>query len=191
MRWKWMIGSIVLIVVALIAGAFIFPAAYNYNRLKPQITRMVFEKTGRKLTLGGNIRFRLGFSPTLVLNDIDFQNAAWASQPEMVKAKRLEVQVALTPPHFRPSGCKATVTGPPRYIEKNNAGQLNLAFKSSENVRTPESATPTPPVIIHEMRVDNGRITYTDRRSGYTEEVRVDSLTVHSAGPEKNFGVKS
>ena len=67
MRWKWIIVSGVFIMVALIAGAYIFVATYNYNRLKPQITRIVFEKTGRRLTLGGNIRFRIGFSPTLVL----------------------------------------------------------------------------------------------------------------------------
>ena len=110
----------------------------------------------------------------------------------MVKAKRLEVQVALTPLIFgRVDVKRLLLVRPDIWIEINHKGQLNLAFKSSENVRTPESATPTPPVIIHEMRVDNGRITYTDRRSGYTEEVRVDSLTVHSAGPEKNFGVKS
>ncbi len=85
MRWKWILGICACLIVVLMAGVYVFLRAYDYNKLKPRIARMVKEATGRELNLGGDINLAFGFSPVLVVTDITFANAPWASQPKMLK----------------------------------------------------------------------------------------------------------
>lgn len=68
-------------------------AIYNYNKLKPQIARMVKDATGRELNLGGEINLDFGFSPALVVTDVTFANAPWGSQPEMIMAEILGIAI--------------------------------------------------------------------------------------------------
>ena len=39
MRWKMIAGGALLLVVLLVAALYLFLATYDYNRLKPEITR--------------------------------------------------------------------------------------------------------------------------------------------------------
>ena len=101
MRWKWilMIGTILIIV--LMATVYVFVATYDYNKLKPRIAQLVKDATGRELNLSGEVNLDFGFSPALVVTDVTFANAAWGSQPEMVKIGKLQAQVHLLPLLFR------------------------------------------------------------------------------------------
>jgi len=55
--------------------------------LKPEIRQAVLSAKGRDLTLKGNIGREIGFTPTLVVKDVSFQNATWDSQPDMARIK--------------------------------------------------------------------------------------------------------
>jgi len=52
MRWKWILGILAAVLVGMLVVAYIIAASYDYNRLKPLITDMTKEYTGRVLTLG-------------------------------------------------------------------------------------------------------------------------------------------
>jgi uncharacterized protein involved in outer membrane biogenesis len=69
MRWKWFTAIGAVIVVALIAGVYAYLNAYDYNKLKPRIARMVKDVTGLDLNLSGEIDLAIGFSPALVVRD--------------------------------------------------------------------------------------------------------------------------
>jgi uncharacterized protein involved in outer membrane biogenesis len=113
MRWKWIVGICVAVVIAVFVVAYIILLSYDFNKFKPQLTDLAKQYTGRDLTLGGDIEIGLytgrdltlggdieiGLSlfPTLVVNDVTFQNASWGSRPQMAKVKRLEVKLALLP----------------------------------------------------------------------------------------------
>jgi len=91
MRWKWILAITAGIIVALFITAYIIIASYDFNKLKPRIKAIAKEYTGRELTLGGNIKLGIGFSPRLEVEDAAFQNAAWGSRPQMAQIKKLEI----------------------------------------------------------------------------------------------------
>ncbi len=90
MRWKWILGILAAVGVVLLLVVYIIAASYDYNKLKPLITKTVKEFTGRELTLGGDIDLKIGLHPTLEVNNVTFQNAPWGSQPQMAQIKRFE-----------------------------------------------------------------------------------------------------
>jgi uncharacterized protein involved in outer membrane biogenesis len=69
MRWKWAIGIAALLMVSLVASAYLILASYDYNKLKPRIAQAVWDATGRELTLGGAVELAVGLSPSLVVID--------------------------------------------------------------------------------------------------------------------------
>ena len=72
-------------------------AAYDYNKLKPHLARMVQEATGRELRLDGDLKLTLGLAPALVANHAALANAPWGSQPTMIKVENLRLQARLLP----------------------------------------------------------------------------------------------
>ena len=65
MRWKWIVGIIGSLVVALIVISNVVMVTYDFNKLKPKIAQAAREATGRELTLGGDFKASLGFSPSI------------------------------------------------------------------------------------------------------------------------------
>ena len=96
-RWKKVLIAATLLVVILIVALYAFLSLYDFNKFKPMIAKAVKDATGRELTIAGNIDFELGIRPTLVVEDVSFQNASWSSTPQLARVKRLEVQVAVLP----------------------------------------------------------------------------------------------
>ena len=90
MRWKRVALIASGVVVVLIVAGYVVLSSYDFNQLKPEIARKVKEATGRNLTIGGNIRLRVGLSPALSVEDVALQNAPWSSRPEMARIKSVE-----------------------------------------------------------------------------------------------------
>ena len=87
MRWKWILGILAAAAVVMLVVVYIIAASYDYNKLKPLITDMARQYTGRELTVDGDFDLKIGFPPTLEAHDIAFQNASWGSQPQMARLK--------------------------------------------------------------------------------------------------------
>ena len=83
--------------VVLIAAVYVIVLNLDFNRFKPQIAQLVFDATGRELTIAGNIEFEIGIRPTLIVEDVSFQNASWSSAPNLARVKKMEVQIAVYP----------------------------------------------------------------------------------------------
>lgn len=97
MRWQWILGILVVVILALAVTAYILISHYDFNDLEPVFIQAVRNATGRELTLGGDIALHFGLTPSLVVEDVKFQNTSWGSRPDLARVKRLEVQVALLP----------------------------------------------------------------------------------------------
>ena len=129
MRWKRILGITVAVIIAVFVTVYIIASSYDYNKFKPRITELAKQYTGRDLTLVGDIELRLSLFPTLVVNDVTFQNASWGTRPQMAQVKRLEVQIALLPIlrgdiHVS----RLTVLNPEFLIEIDKSGKSNLEF---------------------------------------------------------------
>jgi AsmA family protein len=85
MRWKRILGIFVAVIVAVFVTAYIIASSYDYNKFKPKTTDLAKQYTGRDLTIGGDIELGLSLFPTLVVNDVTFQNASWGTRPQMAQ----------------------------------------------------------------------------------------------------------
>jgi uncharacterized protein involved in outer membrane biogenesis len=97
MRWKRLLIGVVGLIVAALVVVYILVIRYDFNSLKPQLVQAVKERTGRELTLGGDMAVKFGLMPALVVENVILQNAPWGSRPELLTMKRFELQVALLP----------------------------------------------------------------------------------------------
>jgi uncharacterized protein involved in outer membrane biogenesis len=198
MRWKWILGITAAIIVALFITAYIIIASYDFNRLKPRITAIAKEYTGRELTLGGDVKLGISFSPSLEVEDVAFQNAAWGSRPQMAQIKKLEVQVALIPILSGEVAVKKlTILNSDIIIEIDKSGKSNLDFdipKASES-KAPETKGDDETLTIFsigKVHIENGKLTYKDHQSGITEALTIESLRLDTPalGDSGDIGLK-
>ena len=182
MRWKWILGISLAVIVVLIVTAYIVIASYDFNKFKPRITELAKQYTGRDLTLGGDIELGLSLFPTLVVNDVAFQNASWGSRPQMAQVKRLEVQIALLPilrgdVHVS----RLTVANPEFLIEVDKSGKSNLEFDVPKEPE-PKDVEDKPVdgkqdfLQFKEVQIEGAAFTYNDLKSGKTEAISIENL---------------
>ena len=182
MRWKWILGIFSAVVVVLLVVVYIIAASYDYNKLKPLITDTTKELTGRELTLGGDIDLKIGFPPTLEVNDVAFQNAAWGSQPQMAQLKKLQVQISILPLIRGNIHVNRLILIEPKFLlEINKSGKSNLDFDAPQKAK-PQESEDTPQdegqtlFEFREIEIKSGKIEYKDHQTGKTEVVDIVNL---------------
>src|SRR5438552_16604644 len=87
-------GGITALVLIAVAMAV---ATVDLHTLVGPVQARVKAATGRDLAINGAIDLKLSLEPKVVFNDVTFSNAAGSKIAEMVRAKRIEAQVALLP----------------------------------------------------------------------------------------------
>jgi len=83
--------------LVLLAGVAVLVATLDINQFVGPVLARIKAVTGREVTVGGGVGFRIGLTPRFVANDVRLANAPWGKAPYLVTAKRLEMQVALLP----------------------------------------------------------------------------------------------
>ncbi|MEE9615038.1 MAG: AsmA family protein [Thermodesulfobacteriota bacterium] len=189
LKWIAAIGAVLMVVLAV--AVFVVLSRYDFNSLKPQIAEAAREATGRELTISGDINLEIGLTPTLVVEGVSFQNAPWGSRPTMATIKRFEVKVALVPLLGGNVDVKRLVlVEPDILLETKRSGKSNLEFDTPKETAPAEKATPEkaaaaesegsgklPALSLDDVRIERGRLTYKDGRSGETTVITIDSLT--------------
>lgn len=193
MRWKLILGIFGSLIAVLVVAVYVTVSRYDFNGLKPKISRAVRDATGRELKLGGDIVLKIGLTPTLVVNDVTLQNAPWASRPEMAVIERFEMEVAILPLLSKKIDVRRLIlVGPDVSFEADKAGELNLPFLAARGtspvppgVRTKEAdaAAGGKPLILsfNEVRIEKGRFSYRDDLTGNARAVTIDLLKASAA----------
>ena len=198
MRWKWILGITVFLIVALIAGIFVILSSYDFNDLKPKIAQMVKDSTGRELSMKGDLELEIGLNPTLVIEDVSFQNVSWGSRPELAKIRRLEIQVAVLPLIRKIILFKRLILiEPDILIETNRDGTSNLEFKTVKKRVSTKSVEEAPvhgksilsAIAFNNIRIEKGRFTYNGRQSGRTYTINLESA-IAVADPDGSVSLK-
>jgi uncharacterized protein involved in outer membrane biogenesis len=190
-KWKWVLGAACAAIVLPIVAVCVVLLSYNYNSLKPEIERMVEQGTGRKLSLGGDISLKIGFTPALVVRDVSFQNAPWGSRPELARIKRFELKVQLLPLlSHRIEVERLVLIEPEILLETDKSGKSNLTFETTKK-EAPSKTGDTwklSGLIFKDVRIEKGRIAYIDREFKKSYVVTVAALravTTDSESPIK------
>ena len=192
MRWKWIkwvLGIFVVLIIALIIIVYAVLSSYDFNSLKPKIAGAVKEATGRELNLAGDIDLDIGLFPSLVFEDVTFQNAPWGSRPDLAKIRRFEVQVALLPLITGNIEIKRLILMEPDIlIETDKTGKSNIAFENTKKVHPvgPEEGAPAkeiklPSLAFKEVRIEKIQLTYKDGPTGNSHSMKFESLTTGAA----------
>ncbi len=75
--------------------AIVLAVLWDWNWFKGPIERQVEARTGRTLSINGDLDVDLGWTPVIRAGDVHFGNAEWARQPEMARAEQLELSIDL------------------------------------------------------------------------------------------------
>ena len=177
MRWKWITGIGVILIIALMVTVYVFLDSYDYNKLKPRIARMVKDATGRELNLGGEVDLAIGFSPALVVTDVTFTNAPWGSQPQMIKVEKLEAQVLLLPLLFRDVQLKRIgLVGVDVLLETDPNGQGNWNFIAGDSSARKAGAFKPKDIEIDNIRIEKFQLIFREGKTGSTRRFTLASL---------------
>lgn len=123
--------------VLIFAGLFVvlcFAAGFwtlkDFDKtIRTGLIKAVNEKTGRTLAIDGETKFSFSFSPSVTLTDVKFSNAAWAGEPYMLKAGRMDVKVALLPLLARKIEISSfQLNDASVFLEVSGTGQNNWTF---------------------------------------------------------------
>jgi len=180
MRRKTILGVLAGIILTCFLVIIVVVLTYDYNKFKPMITGIAKKYTGRKLTMAGDIKVKISLSPTLEVNNVSFQNAPWSSHPDMIRAKRIEVQLALIPliqgkVHVK----RLTLLNPDLIMEINKSGKTNLEFdlpkqKKVETAPVKKDEAETALFGFKEIFIKDGKLTFKNHQKNKTIVLIID-----------------
>ena len=177
MRWKWIIGSVFILIVALMATIYAVLSSYDYNKLKPRLAQLVMDTTGRELSLGGEVDLAIGFSPALVVTEVSLANASWGSRPKMITVDKLEAQLRLLPLLFREIQLKRIgLAGVDVFLETDPNGQGNWDVITGGRSVGKASVLKPRDIEIDALRIEKARFTYREGKTGSTKQFTLTGL---------------
>jgi uncharacterized protein involved in outer membrane biogenesis len=95
MRWRRITFWVSLSMLALVVLALTWLWTADLGVFRPQIERLVTEKTGREFSINGDFIVDFNRHPTVIAKDMRFRNPEWAEDPHMVAVGRAEVRIDL------------------------------------------------------------------------------------------------
>ena len=167
----WTVLALVLIIVI---GGVIFIKTFDLNTYKAYAEKIVYEQTGRKLSLKGDASLKISLIPTVVLNDVSFSNASWAAEPDMIKARSVEVSASLLPLLHKEIVIDAVnLTDPEIYLTVNAQGVPNWEFTKP----TADTVSENNNVVRASAKGDAGKVTAAENglKGGSTAQVAENS----------------
>lgn len=82
---------------AVAVAMLILVLLWDWNWFKRPVERAVEARTGRSLTIGGDLDVDLGRVTVIRADALDFANADWSQEPSMAAADRLELAIEVFP----------------------------------------------------------------------------------------------
>ena len=190
---RYSLYAIAGLVVLVILGVTIFAMTFDPNRYKGQVETLVKEKTGRTLSLKGNLE--LAFWPALGAKVNGVTLSEHASDQEFLALDSAHASVALLPllhgqaivDGIRISGLKANIVKdkdgrfnfsdlletPAEQQQKDGAGKSAQAPKEAAKPPAKDQKTAVG-FDIGSVQIDRSSLTYTDRSAG--QELAVSDL---------------
>ncbi len=180
MRWKRYVTIGVVTIVILIVAGYVYLNTYDYNKLKPLVSQLVEEATGRKLSLGGDVDFKFGFAPALVVTDVALANVSWGSQPQMIEIERLQAQVRLLPLLFKDVAIKnISLSGVKVLLEKGPESQGNWDFPAESNSTGSIGAFKPTAIEVNRVSIENLHLKFRENSTGPPTQFTLASLEMN------------
>jgi AsmA protein len=179
---KLLLGAATVILL-LIVGAIAAPFFIPVSSYKSELITRVKEATGRDLRINGNISFAVIPRLAFEADDVALANVPGGRIPDM--ARFAQLQIALKPLPLlqgRIEVDKLVLIDPVIALEVDKQGRPNWQLGTAGTTAQARPAEPTPSippaaprgggtlasVRLHDVRLQNGKISYFDARNGST-----------------------
>ena len=180
----WLIGLLLVLVGLPLAGYAALLLVLNSDAVRPRVEAAVRVATGRDFTLSGPVGLKASLVPVVTLDGPVLANAPGGSRPEMLRARRIEAEVALLPLLSRRVELRSlAILGADLLLEVDAAGRGNWQFTRAAR---PEGAPATPAAPSRPFGLDVGSVTLEASRviwraSGLEEVVEVPRLVLRGS----------
>jgi uncharacterized protein involved in outer membrane biogenesis len=183
MSWKKALALVSMVLAMVLLGVVWWVSRYDFNHLKPLVVEQVRTATGREMTIAGDLRLKIGLSPTLVTGPVKLRNAAWGSQPDMLTVQALELQISLPALLSKEIVFKRLVlTKPVVLVEENTDGRRNnWQFKEPPRQQpssSPQTASTPYEIHLEEVKIQDGNLVLHDLKTGETNGIEITLLTL-------------
>ncbi len=162
-------------VLAAVAAVIIVLVSADPNEYRGIFEQTIRSATGRDVTIG-SVDFALSLNPTVVLEDVKLANVAGGSRPQMVTAKRVEVEMALLPLfHGDYVARRFILRGADILLEVDPKGQPNWTFAGGDGSAATGDAMALP--RFGRLTIEESTLSYRDGATGETETVELQHVT--------------
>ncbi|MEM8845225.1 MAG: AsmA family protein, partial [Pseudomonadota bacterium] len=168
---KYLIIGLVILVLVLVAGAGILVATVDPNDYKDKIVEVVKDKTGRILTLDGDIGFTFFPKLGVSLGEAQLSNATGFGDQPFAQVKQVSVSVDLISLlKFNVQADTIILEGLNVNLQKNKSGLTNWddLYQTTTESSTQESSSQSGKEIgleIEGVRVTDSKIVYDDQQA--------------------------
>lgn len=185
------LGGVAVLLVAAVVAVYAILASMDFNQYKPQIAQAVRDATGRELTIDGDLALRIGLSPSVAVNGVTLENAAWADEPSMVAIDSFEARVNLLPLISGTVEVERLVLNGARIrLARNAEGAFNFEFTPPDEAGEARGADAAPaepagadggPLslpVVHLVEIRDAELIYTDALAGMERRARIEAMTL-------------
>lgn len=135
----------------------------DWNAMKGPIERMASARSGRTVTIAGNIDVHpWSWTPSFAVSGLTVGNPPWETSRPMAQIERLQVQIKLSPllkgDVILP---RVEIIRPQLYLHREASGRANWTFENTAPSNEKEGPPPKLPVV-RDFVIDGGRLTVND-----------------------------
>lgn len=195
------VAVLVLIAVALVALPFLVPS----DEIKTQLMQQVKAATGRDLSIDGKVSVSVFPSLSVQLGNVALSNPPGFAAKDLVRLGELDVKLKLLPlVSGRVEIDSFVLIDPVIALEVSKDGRADWQFGTpavvpagtgkegtgtSSDVKT-GSADTLSDIQLGDVRIANGKMTYSDDKTGRNETVESLDLSVSLPSPDQPLSLK-
>jgi len=174
---KGLVGLCVVAIVAL--GAVLYST--DFNQYKREFSIPVKALTDRKHVLGGKLKLTFVLRPAIAVDKVTFFKAKCGSRADMLRIKKLRVELRLIPLLFGNIRIKQIVlSGADILLETGADGVGNWNLQPSAKDKTDPGTVPTN-LTFDKILIKNSVLVWWDRRTGDKKTIKINLLRTRAA----------
>ncbi|MCU0590573.1 MAG: AsmA family protein [Desulfobacterales bacterium] len=178
LKWSAIVAAALIVIV--IGALLIIPHFMDANRYKPELEQYVLEKTGRRLSVDGDVRLSLFPWAGVAFSGLRLGSPPSFAEKDFLTVKAFDVRVKLWPLLSKQIEVDRLVVSEPHlWLVTNRDGAVSWEFRthpaqaepSAPSEPDPKAELPIASLLVGELSVQNGRIQVIDHTRGSRREI--------------------